>query len=148
LRKKSLDDEIIDLFKNQDQEFRWSEIRNLLLCYESMEPKTYDAENAFTVKLSRSLNRLSRPGKMQTLEKHNEGHKKVTYSLTEEARKNILEERDFGVSNIMAGVYKPGMTEEELHEKALDKWIEFFEKKQWPGMAKSFQEAKEQGEIK
>jgi len=124
-RPKSLDDHIIEIFqKRGNQKLRWRQIRNELLSNEEIPLAVRNSEG-FSVKLSRSLNRLVRE---DVLNKHEEGHRNVSYSLKEDAAEKLIERHGpISIIKFGAGLYSPGCSYQKVRKRALQQWIEYFE---------------------
>jgi hypothetical protein len=89
---KRVDDYVIEVFRQaENREFRFSEIRNAILCNEDYISKANndDFVHGFSVKLSRTLERLRKSG---VLIRHVRGHKNVAYSLSKDTREKLLKE--------------------------------------------------------
>jgi hypothetical protein len=122
-----LDDDVIGVLVKAGHELHWSEIRNELL------PLKTSSERSFTVQISRSLKRLVR---LETVERHEKGHKNITYSLNEQALEKHMKSQGskIHVGWVFSGVYRPGDTWETWKIKAMKKLWAFFEpefKREW-----------------
>ena len=124
LKNMKIETEILAILKLGKRPLHWFEIRNELI-YDKKENV-----HALTVKLSRALKHLERDG----LVKRNEiGHKNIIYSLPENFNDDFLNKKPSPplraiLDVVMVGTWEPGISFEKLKKRALDQWIEYFER--------------------
>ncbi|MFX1521531.1 MAG: hypothetical protein ACFFCD_16610 [Promethearchaeota archaeon] len=135
-RTRSLEDFIVAIYQIYgDQKLRWSQIRNELLAIEDI-PEDVRFSEGFSVKLSRALNRLCKEG---VLQRHEEGHRKVRYSLAENASEKLQGTISFVIRGV--GQYKPGDTWKDVKKRIIQQMIEDFEENDEPFLKKQFEQA-------
>jgi hypothetical protein len=144
--RKSLDDYITEMFTEvyrhePKRELRWCEIRNTLMRDDGIPLEERRKFREFGVKVSRRLLSLAAFG---ILEKHDNGHRNVTYSLRPDWKLNILKEKGlYSYGATLALDIKPGDTYEQFKRKGLKAMMKQIEEIMEPDMKKAYEEMKE-----
>lgn len=142
---KNMDDHIIELFTevyrlNPKAELHWHEVRNSLMREDGIPLEERRKPVAFGVKVSRRLESLAA---YKILEKHDKGHRNVTYSLSDDWKLKILKEKglySYGATLVLEN--SPGDTYEQFKKKALKAIMKDMEEMMEPQFRKEYEEMK------